>query len=258
MGRGRARKFRTGPCHRSPRRAAHHQPAYRASVADCLPADGLPGRRRLPADGRLHANPEKDILKIVVVNRYQPNRPVAKSFIRGFGLRRGALASSVAHDSHNIVAVGIDDDSICRAVNLVIAHQGGLACVDPGFAKASATPGASSTPDASSTPGASATSRATAELILPLPVGGLMSPDEGHLVADAYTAIDRLAKDLGCPRAAPFMTLSFMALLSSSPTSSSATSASSTATSSCCSNGKTGHPLVSIPDAHALLTTIND
>jgi adenine deaminase len=153
-------------------------------VADCLPADGC-----------LHANPEKDVLKIVVVNRYQPNRPVAKSFIKNFGLKRGALASSVAHDSHNIVAVGVDDESICRAVNLVITHQGGLSCVDPGAAPAS-------TPTPIPT-----------ELILPLPVAGLMSLDEGYRVADAYTAIDRLAKDLGSTLAAPFMTLSFMALL---------------------------------------------
>jgi adenine deaminase len=157
-------------------------------VADCL-----------PDDGGLHANPEKDILKIVVVNRYQPNRPVAKSFIKNFGLKRGALASSVAHDSHNIVAVGVDDDSICRAVNLVIAHQGGLSCVDPG-----ATPAA--TADLGPTP-------IPTELILPLPVAGLMSLDEGYHVADAYTSIDRLAKDLGSTLAAPFMTLSFMALL---------------------------------------------
>ncbi len=145
-------------------------------VADCL-----------PNDGRLHSNPEKDILKIVVVNRYQPNRPVAKSFIRGFGLKRGALASSVAHDSHNIVAVGVDDASICRAVNLVIAHHGGLSCVDPG-----PTP---------------------TEMILPLPIAGLMATDPGPAVAEKYTAIDRRAKTLGSPLAAPFMTLSFMALL---------------------------------------------
>jgi adenine deaminase len=153
-------------------------------IADCL-----------PVDGRLHSNPEMDILKLVVVNRYQPNRPVSKSFIKNFGLRRGALASSVAHDSHNIVAVGVDDDSICRAVNLVIAQQGGLACVDPGTAPDSETPG---TPR---------------ELTLPLPVGGLMCLDEAYHVASAYTAIDRLAKDLGSPLSAPFMTLSFMALL---------------------------------------------
>jgi adenine deaminase len=165
-------------------------------VGDCLPADGC-----------LHANPEMDILKIVVVNRYQPNRPVAKSFIKNFGLRRGALASSVAHDSHNIVAVGVDDDSICRAVNLVIAHQGGLACVDPGanggeFAPISQTSSDLLRPDTQRT-----------EKILPLPVAGLMSLDEGYHVAGAYTAIDRLAKDLGSALAAPFMTLSFMALL---------------------------------------------
>ena len=112
--------------------------------------------------------------------------PVAKSFIQGFGLQRGALASSVAHDSHNIVAVGVDDESICRAVNLVIAQKGGLACVDP---------------DSST------------ELILPLPVGGLMSLDDGFRVADTYTTIDQMAKSLGSPLGAPFMTLSFMALL---------------------------------------------
>jgi len=145
-----------------------------------------------PSGGRLHSNPDKDILKIVVVNRYQPGRPVAKSFIRNFGLKRGALASSVAHDSHNIVAIGVDDDSICRAVNLVIARQGGLSCVDPGPAMR---------PDAAT------------ELILPLPVAGLMSLDDGYHVADSYTAIDHLAKGLGSTLAAPFMTLSFMALL---------------------------------------------
>ena len=170
-------------------------------VADCmpatetLPADSLPSNP-LPADGRLHANPDKDLLKIVVVNRYQPNRPVAKSFVRGFGLKRGALASSVAHDSHNIVAVGVDDTSICRAVNLVIAHHGGLSCVDPG-------PGPNPTSDPS-TP---------TEMILPLRVAGLMSTDHGHAVAEKYTSIDRLAGNLGSPLATPFMTLSFMALL---------------------------------------------
>lgn len=162
-------------------------------VADCL-----------PDDGRLHANPEKDILKIVVVNRYHPNRPVAKSFIRNFGLRRGALASSVAHDSHNIVAVGVDDESISRAVNLVIRHHGGLSCVDPGVD--AGTPPDS--PGLPFEPGFPPT-----EMILPLPIAGLMSANPGPAVASDYTAIDRLAKSLGSPLAAPFMTLSFMALL---------------------------------------------
>lgn len=141
----------------------------------------------LPKNGQLHSNPEKDILKIVVVNRYT-SAPVAKSFIKGFGLNRGALASSVAHDSHNIVAVGVDDESICRAINLVIAHKGGLSCIDP---------------NSPTTPGQ----------ILPLPVGGLMSLDDGYHVAEVYTAIDNRAKELGSTLGAPFMTLAFMALL---------------------------------------------
>jgi len=137
-----------------------------------------------PNDGLLESNVEKDILKIVVVNRYGP-APVAKSFIKNFGLKRGAIASSVAHDSHNIVAVGVDEESICKAVNLIIAEKGGLACVDS----------------------------EGGELILPLPVAGLMSLQDGFAVAEAYTALDHMAKGLGSSLRAPFMTLSFMALL---------------------------------------------
>ena len=186
-----------------------------------------------PSGGFLHSNPEKDLLKIVVVNRYQPNAPVAKSFIRNFGLTRGAIASSVAHDSHNIVAVGVDDDSLCRAVNLVIAHSGGLSCVDPSGAHPKAAPAAapgatgpaaakpfgahipSFTPisDITGEPLAPTSTGGATELILPLPVAGLMSMDNGYQVAEAYTAIDHLAKSLGSTLAAPFMTLSFMALL---------------------------------------------
>ena len=171
----------------------------------------VPVADTLPSKGRLHSNPEKDILKIVVVNRYQPNIPVAKSFIRNFGLKRGALASSVAHDSHNIVAVGVDDESICRAVNLIIAQQGGLSCVDP--APAASAPGFTPVSDITGEPLTPMTPAPGTELILPLPVAGLMSMDDGYSVATAYTAIDHLAKGLGCTLAAPFMTLSFMALL---------------------------------------------
>ena len=167
----------------------------------------VPVADALPSKGLLHSNPEKDILKIVVVNRYRPNAPVAKSFIRNFGLKRGALASSVAHDSHNIVAVGVDDESICRAVNMIIAQQGGLSCVDP------AAPGT----DISANPRTElpllSSPVPSNGLFLPLPVAGLMSMDNGYSVATAYTAIDHLAKGLGCTLAAPFMTLSFMALL---------------------------------------------
>jgi len=127
---------------------------------------------------------DNDILKIVVVNRYK-NAPVATAFINNFRLLKGAIASSVAHDSHNIVAVGIDDESICKAVNLVIVKQGGVSAV--GIGK---------------------------EMILPLPVAGLMTTDDGYQVAEAYTAIDKMVKEeLGSTLSSPFMTLSFMALL---------------------------------------------
>lgn len=132
----------------------------------------------------LISNPDKDILKIVVVNRYY-NTPIAKVFIKNFGLKKGAIASSVAHDSHNIVAVGVDDESICKAVNLVIEKQGGVTAVS-----------------------------AKKEMILALPVAGLMSNEDGYKVAEAYTAIDKMVKEeLGSTLSAPFMTLSFMALL---------------------------------------------
>lgn len=133
-------------------------------------------------DGNVVPDPANDVLKIVVVNRYK-SAPVAKAFIKNFGLKTGAIASSVAHDSHNVVAVGADDESICRAVNLVIEKQGGVSCVGNG------------------------------DLVLPLPVAGLMSAENGYAVANHYSAIDKAAKDLGSTLSAPFMTLSFMALL---------------------------------------------
>lgn len=133
---------------------------------------------------------ENDILKIVVLNRYY-NAPVAKAFIKNFGLKHGAIASSVAHDSHNIVAVGVDDESICKAVNLVIEKAGGVSAV-----KAS--------PLGGDLEGA----------VLALPVAGLMSNEDGYKVAASYTAIDTMVKEeLGSTLAAPFMSLSFMALL---------------------------------------------
>lgn len=134
-------------------------------------------------NGRWVSDTENDILKIVVVNRYA-NAPVAKSFIKNIGLKTGALASSVAHDSHNIVAVGVDDESLCKAVNLIIAQKGGVSAVGNGK-----------------------------EMVLPLPVAGLMSNEDGYEVASAYTAIDRFSKELGSTLGSPFMTLSFMALL---------------------------------------------
>jgi adenine deaminase len=135
-------------------------------------------------EGFYESDIANDILKIVVVNRYN-NAPIAKAFIKNFGLKQGAIASSVAHDSHNIVAIGVDDESICKAINLVIAAQGGVSAVSN-----------------------------TKEMVLGLPVGGLMSNDDGYLVAEKYTAIDSMVKaELGSTLSAPFMTLSFMALL---------------------------------------------
>ncbi|EHQ30455.1 adenine deaminase [Mucilaginibacter paludis] len=136
-----------------------------------------------PEDGILKPDLKDDILKIAVVNRYH-HAPIAKAFIKNFGLTEGAIASSVAHDSHNIVVVGVDDESICRAVNLIIKARGGISCVSK-----------------------------NEETILPLPVAGLMSDQDGYEVAKAYTDIDAKAKKLGSALSAPFMTLSFMALL---------------------------------------------
>ena len=132
------------------------------------------------------SNPAKDLLKIVVVNRYHP-APIAKAFVQGFGFKIGAIASSVAHDSHNIVAVGVDDESIVAAINLVIQSRGGVSCVEDG--------------------------EPLNRIIIALPIGGLMSAENGYRVAESYTAIDQMAKNLGSQLSAPFMTLSFMALL---------------------------------------------
>lgn len=137
----------------------------------------------LVQNGFAESNLEKDILKITVVNRYQ-DAPPAVAFIKNFGLKAGAIASSVGHDSHNIIAVGVDDKSICRAVNLLIEAKGGVSAISE-----------------------------EKEEILPLPVGGIMSPEDGYQVAEAYTRIDRMAKEMGSTLNSPFMTLSFMALL---------------------------------------------
>lgn len=134
-------------------------------------------------DGLAMSNVKLDILKITVVNRYKDAKP-AVAFIKNFGLKSGAIASSVGHDSHNIIAVGVDDASIAKAVNLLIEVQGGVAAVDK-----------------------------DKQIVLPLPIGGIMSADDGYEVAKAYTKIDQMAKMMGSKLQSPFMTLSFMALL---------------------------------------------
>jgi adenine deaminase len=142
-------------------------------------------------NGNWVTDTQHDILKIVVVNRYHP-APIAKAFIKNFGLTHGAIASSVAHDSHNIVAVGVDDASIAAAINVVIEAKGGVSVVSGANNSAVNNP---------------------SSLVLPLPVAGLMSSADGFEVADKYTTIDLAAKALGSKLQAPFMTLSFMALL---------------------------------------------
>jgi adenine deaminase len=126
-----------------------------------------------------------DVLKFTVVNRYAGAKP-SQAFISGFNLKKGALASSVGHDSHNILAVGVDDASICEAINLIVKNSGGISAVDGAGVKH----------------------------VLPLPVAGIMSIDDGYQVAKDYTLIDEFVKKkLGSTLRAPFMTLSFMALL---------------------------------------------
>lgn len=128
-------------------------------------------------------NTAEDILKVTVVNRYK-EAPPAIGYIKNIGLKEGAIASSVGHDSHNIIAVGVDDESIAKAVNLIIAAKGGVSAVGKGE-----------------------------EHLLELPVAGIMSEKDGYEVAQSYSKIDTFSKTLGSPLNSPFMTLSFMALL---------------------------------------------
>jgi adenine deaminase len=152
--------------------------------------DGQLITNRLPlaprvSGGQIHTDTDRDILKLVVVNRYERAQP-AIAFIKNFGLRHGAMASSVAHDSHNVIAVGVDDADIAAAVNLVMEAGGGLsvACTAEGVAE-----------------------------VLPLPVAGLMATGTCEEVGTAYGKLDKTVKAWGSPLRAPYMTLSFMALL---------------------------------------------
>ena len=155
-------------------------------VIDALDGELLTREILLPPrieQGAVVPDPARDILYLAVLNRYR-EAPPALAFVRGFGLRRGALASSVAHDSHNIVAVGTDADSLCQAVNALVERGGGIALAEDGGVDC-----------------------------LPLPVAGLMSTEDGDQVAARYADLTRRARALGSPLRSPFMTLSFMALL---------------------------------------------
>lgn len=134
-------------------------------------------------NGNLVSNPQTDILKMTVVNRYKNETP-AIAFIKNFGLKEGAIASSVGHDSHNIIAVGVDDEAICKAVNLIIENKGGICAVSN-----------------------------TKQEVIPLPVAGIMSDQNAETIGKSYAKLDQMAKDLGATLHAPYMTLSFMALL---------------------------------------------
>ncbi|MFO7825165.1 MAG: adenine deaminase [Cyclobacterium sp.] len=138
----------------------------------------------LAKEGQVKADISEDILKIAVVNRYAANSKPQVALVKGFGLREGAIASSVAHDSHNIIVVGCTDEAMIKAANLIISHQGGLSAVT-----------------------------AQKDRILPLPVAGLMSHKDAFEVAEQYTQLDKTAKNMGSNLQSPFMTLSFMALL---------------------------------------------
>lgn len=132
--------------------------------------------------GFVVSDTDRDILKLVVYNRYTPARP-AVAFISGFRLKRGAIASTIAHDSHNIIALGADDKDIVKAVNELVKSRGGLCIVDGEKMKT-----------------------------LALPVAGLMSPLEGPVVGQTHKELKAMAAAQGCGFAAPFMTLAFMAL----------------------------------------------
>ncbi len=136
----------------------------------------------LVVDNNLVSDTQRDILKLVVYNRYQPATP-AIGFIKNVGLKRGALVSTVAHDSHNIVAVGTSDEILAAAINRIIDSKGGILAIDE-----------------------------TEDCLLPLPVGGILSDADGLSVAKGYEQADTLAKAFGSPLRAPFMTLAFMSL----------------------------------------------
>ncbi len=136
-----------------------------------------------PKNNRLYSDISKDILKLVVVNRYNDAQP-SVAFVKNFGLKEGAMASSVAHDSHNIIATGVSDTDIVAAINLLIDHKGGVSAVNTEF-----------------------------KGILPLPVAGLMSVEDGYIVAEKYELLDGKIKTWGCTLQSPYMTLSFLALL---------------------------------------------
>ena len=164
----------------------YHSASDKINVIEALDGELITNKIEgdsLLIDGNLVSNIETDILKMTVVNRYQ-NTELAIAFIKNFGLKEGAIASSVGHDSHNIIAVGVSDVQICKAVNLIIKNRGGVCAVT-----------------------------STTEKIVPLPVAGIMSDKPAKEIGKAYAELDKMAKKMGSTLRAPYMSLSFMALL---------------------------------------------
>lgn len=135
-------------------------------------------------DGEVKADPDRDLLKLVVVERHRATGQVGVGLVRGFGLKRGAIGSSIAHDAHNIVVVGVDDADILRTIETIAAMRGGLAAVVAGGVRAQ----------------------------LALPVAGILSPEPLEEVAAQYETVEQVARELGSTVPAPFALLSFMAL----------------------------------------------
>ena len=143
-------------------------------------AQEAPTRR----DGAVVADPERDLAKLVVVERHRGTGNIGTALVRGFGLKRGAIGTSVAHDSHNIVVAGVSDEDILAVATEIQANQGGLACAVDGRVTAS----------------------------LPLPIAGLVSPEPLDAVADMLETLERASQDLGCELDSPYSVLSFLAL----------------------------------------------
>ena len=164
------------------------EPNHKVNVIEAIEGQLITNRLlvepQMVVNGYIESDTHNDILKIAVVNRYEKTIP-AIGFIKNIGIKNGAFAATVAHDSHNIIAIGCDDISLQKAINTLMASKGGLCVVSE-----------------------------TGTDLLPLPIAGLMTNKDAWEVNEIYTRLDRKVKEeLGSPLNAPFMTLSFMALL---------------------------------------------
>lgn len=160
----------------------------KAWVIGIIPGQILTRKLSLPVKkdnrGKVISDADGDVLKIAVVERHRASGNIGIGLVKGFGLKRGALATSFAHDSHNIVVVGVREEEILLAVREVEKMQGGFVVIDQGKVKAS----------------------------LPLPVAGLMSLDPAEVVASQMGKLNQAARAIGAIAANPFLTLSFLAL----------------------------------------------